>query len=581
MIVCGLKLTHDGAVAVLDGNRLIFSTEMEKLANNRRYSQVQDLTVVPQLLADHGLKVDDVDAWVVDGWDGADTGSVALHNEGTPLELTLAPYRENDVVRSLLQPGYAGVLPIGGEILPYRSYVHVAGHLASAYGSSPFATAGQPAVVLIWDGGLFPRLYFVGTDGGVDNGGELFPLIGHSYATAAHHFGPYRREDEAETVDDLGVAGKLMAYVALGTARPEIQAVLAETFHEHFEADTPRVAAYRREIRGVGSNGERSMRHVHAFFRDVRARLEPTGAGAEDVLASVHQFLEDLLVERTVARVRHWRGDGPHNLCFVGGCALNIKWNSALRAHPLFTDVWVPPFPNDSGSAIGTATAHLATLGGGTAGRIPALDWSVRLGPALGPVGGLPAGWTSSPCDPAELARYLHETGRPVVVLDGRAELGPRALGGRSILAAATDPAMKDELNAVKDREHYRPVAPICLVEHAPAIFDPGTPDPYMLFDHRVRPDWLDRVPAIVHLDGTARLQTVAQADAPVLHRILAEYHRLSGIPVLCNTSANHHGRGFFPDVASALEWRRVDAVWSDNRLYRCTARTFSERTAR
>jgi carbamoyltransferase len=162
----------------------------------------------------------------------------------------------------------------------------------------------------------------------------------------------------------------------------------------------------------------------------------------------------------------------------------------------------------------------------------------------------------------------LHKTGEPVVLLHGRAELGPRALGGRSIIAPAADPAMKQRLNDIKKREHYRPVAPICLAEHAPGIFSPGTPDPYMLFDHEIRPDWRDQIPAVIHLDGTARLQTVGPSDDPMLRELLAVYHDLSGIPVLCNTSANLHGSGFFPDVASALNWGKVRYVWTGGILH-------------
>lgn len=127
---------------------------------------------------------------------------------------------------------------------------------------------------------------------------------------------------------------------------------------------------------------------------------------------------------------------------------------------------------------------------------------------------------------------------------------------------------MKDRLNDVKGRERYRPVAPICLEARAPEVFTPGVPDPYMLFEHEVRPDWQNRVPAVVHLDGTARVQTVGPRDDPFVFEVLTEYERLSGIPLLCNTSANLNGSGFFPDVRSAMRWGRVPAVWSDGMLY-------------
>ncbi|MGW8331164.1 carbamoyltransferase N-terminal domain-containing protein [Streptomyces sp. NPDC055897] len=564
MLTCGLKLTHDGAVALYNDDTLVFSVEVEKLNNNPRYSEVKNLDTVCELLADFGYRPEDVDHWVIDGWDGQTHGSAAIADGAeAPVTLKLAPYRESDDGTALLTPHQMGTFSLGGVAVSYTGYAHLAGHLASAYCTSPFAARGESSLVLVWDGGCFPRLYQVATDGTVENGGEVFPLIGHAYAMGAHHFGPYRRDNESESVDDLSVAGKLMAYIALGTVREEIVAVLAEEFHRHFEADSATVRDFRSNVGGWGSNAEPSHRYVHAYYRSVRQRLEDAGAFQdEDVLASIHQFLEDLLVQRVAERVQEWKGEGPWNLCFVGGCALNIKWNSALRAHPVFQDVWVPPFPNDSGSALGTGAAHLLATGAARS-----IKWSPRLGPAVRP--SQPAeGWHSRPCSTQALAQLLHESGDPVVVVHGRAELGPRALGNRSILAAATEPKMKDRLNEIKGRESFRPVAPICLEEHAPAVFSPGTPDPHMLFDHDVRPEWVERIPAVLHLDGTARLQTVGHDDDATLRELLTAYHELSGVPVLCNTSANYNGSGFFPDVASVMAWGRIDRIWSDGVLF-------------
>nr|WSZ19207.1 nodulation protein U [Streptomyces canus] len=566
MITAGLKLTHSGGLALLEDDKLLFHIEVQKLANNARYSPVADLRLIPEILAEHGFKVSDVDHWALDGWDGADYGHLSVLDHGTPLELKVAPYRENDTINSLVRPGVTGELPIGGTTVTYNSYVHMSSHFGAAYCSSPFAAHGEDSFVLVWDGGCFPRLYFVdAARGTVENGGEVFPLIGHSYAMAAQYFGPWARKsgDRSQVVDDLSVAGKLMAYIALGKPQDVVQEAMRDAFHRNFEAPTDAVAEYRRAVIGCGSNGEPSHRYTHAYLGDAAERIAALGVSDEDVLASMHQFMEELLVERVVEKITRWKGEGPWNLSFAGGCALNIKWNSALRAHPVFNDVWVPPYPDDSGSAIGTACAEYARGNG-----VSAVQWHQRQGPALVPTPRTPDGWASRDCAPAEVARILHESGEPLVFLRGRAELGPRALGARSIIAPANDPAMKDLLNDLKDREHYRPVAPICLTEHAPQIFDPGTPDPYMLFDHDVRPEWLDRVPAITHLDGTARLQTVGEDDDPVLAEILRTYHELSGVPVLCNTSANLNGHGFFPDAASAMKWGRTRHVWADGVLY-------------
>jgi len=176
--------------------------------------------------------------------------------------------------------------------------------------------------------------------------------------------------------------------------------------------------------------------------------------------------------------------------------------------------------------------------------------------------------WSTFDCSLQELAEVLHVLDEPVVFLNGRAELGPRALGNRSILGAPVNPGMKTTLNRVKKREDYRPVAPICIEEDAKGIFLPGSPDPLMLYDHLVKDDWKDKIPAVCHLDGTARLQTISHIDNPVIYELLMEYKKLSGVPLLCNTSANYNGKGFFPDAESATTWGQVDMVWCETKMY-------------
>jgi carbamoyltransferase len=564
VLICGLKLTHDGAVALLDGDNLIFSTEVEKRANNRRYSNITDLSSIIDILAEFGYRPQDIDEWVVDGWDGRTSYNLQIHNDGRSAIVPVGPYRESELFPDPFRPALSGVLPIGDEDYRYTSYTHAAGHLASGYLSSPQAARGEPSFVLVWDGGLFPMLYWAEPGGGVRPLGALFPMIGHAYAMAGLSFGPQRGASQATKSDELSVAGKLMAYIALGRIRQPVLEILRTSFRQIFESHSESATLYRKTIGGYGSLYEASRPPVFELFREVRRQIERLGVSDEDVLASVHQFISDLLVERLVARMRDWPVPGPWNLCFVGGCALNIKWNSALRALPEVRQMWVPPFPNDSGSAIGAAALGMIQHGG-----VRPISWRVRSGPHLGPAPKkAPPGWTATPAGAAEVAGILDRTGEPVVVLNGRAELGPRALGGRSILAAPTSAAMKDQLNRIKGREFYRPVAPICLLDQAPLIFDPGSPDPYMLFDHAVRPDWRQKIPAVVHLDGTARLQTVSPDDDPFLAAVLVEYQKLSGIPVLCNTSANHSGSGFFPDVDSALTWGKVNFVFASGVLY-------------
>ncbi|WP_439406340.1 nodulation protein NodU [Bradyrhizobium sp. DASA03076] len=551
MRICGIKLTHDGSVALVEDGRLVFCIEQEKRDNNRRYQTIENLDTVVLALAEHGLTPNDIDQFVIDGWDGEVESEFQVLSGSERLTLKGAPYVERP--EGLLFSNEGSGLVLDGKSVSYRSYAHVTGHVTSAYCTSPFAKNGEPAFCLVWDGCIFPRLYHVAPGGGrfLEC---LFPMIGHAYAVAGHHFGPYRQPNRTNW--DLGVAGKLMAYIGLGTPDEDIITVFRSLYEKHFAADTESARQYRENI----SNGEASLAATHDFFAESALRLD--AKRAEDILASFHVFLERLLVrEMALALLRHSYFSGPRNLCIAGGCGLNIKWNSALRETGLFDAVWVPPFPNDSGSAIGAAcSAMVADKGFGP------LEWSVYSGPALRS-GDASSEWDARPCSIRELAALL-ASNKPVVFLAGRAELGPRALGGRSILAAATSPGMKDYLNDIKFREHFRPVAPICLEDRAPDIFDPGTPDPYMLFDHQTRPEWRDRIPAVVHLDGSARLQTISRTSQQTAVELLIEYEKLTGIPLLCNTSANHHGRGFFPDVAAACEWGRVEHVWCDGLLW-------------
>ncbi|MFE1170313.1 carbamoyltransferase N-terminal domain-containing protein [Nocardiopsis sp. NPDC058789] len=553
MLVCGLKLTHDGGLALIEDGRLVTSVEAEKLDNNRRFQPLDRLETVADVLAAEGVAVTDVDRFVVDGWFaplGQDQDSPVLEHvtdHGRALRLPVAPYIEGPDTHVLDVHRFRG-LPLGGREHDYTSYHHSAQHLMGAYAASPFPGRGEDSLVLVWDGGMTPVLYHVEPDPlRVTRLGELFPLYGSAFADFCAALPPFHSPDDRTDAArhamprNLDVAGKAMAYAALGTDEPGYDAVLD------------------RILGGLDLSFTNGDDLARALTREGGARWN--GASDADLIATFQGYLGRRLRGALTARM-----DGaslPPRLVLAGGCALNIKWNSLLRSCGLFEHVWVPPFPNDSGAALGAASVEWALHSGR-----PALEWGVYQGPRVRPAEADPPGYVSRPCDVDELARILHEHGDPVIVLSGRAELGPRALGHRSILAPATDASMKKVLNRIKDREDYRPVAPVCLEHRAPEVFSPGTPDPYMIFDHGTRPGWADKVPAIVHLDGTARLQTVNERQSPLVHRLLTAYERLSGIPLLCNTSANHKGRGFFPDVASAAAWGGVGAIWSDGRLY-------------
>lgn len=545
MRICGIKTTHDGSVALIEDGRLVFSYEMEKIGNNERYAKIGDLAEAFDLLEQHGFAVDDVDHYVLDGWHK--THKVRPWH-GQEVEIVLAPYR-----RGLLGDDVFAAFPNTVADLTYDSYTHYAGHVAAGYCTSPFAERGEDAFVLCWDGWMLPFLFHVTADGTARTVGALHPLIGNSYHELCRPFPPF--DPPIEFPHILGLAGKIMAYAAVGKPQEHVIEHLRDQMSQAAEAvlgaDWRTVSDRRLQVdTGV------------AILEKMRKAIDVEAASADDMIASIHEFLQRELVSGLGALLDAYDSTVPTNLCVVGGCGLNIKWNSALRDSGLVQEVWVPPFPNDAGSAIGTAAVAMMK-------RTPtrAIAWDVYSGPELLPSEPL-SGWSHRECSIEELARLMHDSDEPVVFLNGRAELGPRALGNRSILAPATSARMKEVLNEVKEREWYRPVAPICLEDRAPEVFDPGTPDPYMLFDHQVREQWVDRVPAICHLDGTARLQTVNASQNPLVHDLLTAYAAISGVPLLCNTSANFKHSGFFPDVRSAMEWGRVRLIWSEGELY-------------
>jgi carbamoyltransferase len=558
-VICGLKLTHDGAVAVLDSGELLFSVEAEKIDNRPRYSRLSDMADVVAQLDAHGIDIGDLDAISVDGWvqsrGGDAAAEITLVDRGTQT-IGLAGYAvigEPGERPDALERFAGSDLPLGSKTFEYSSYPHATGHALASYCTSPFALRGEPALVLVWDGGMPAVLYlFDPAAGKLTSLGTVVPIAGALYPIFASQFDPFkvpaaqRRAlgavgDFAQLEALLPISGKVMAYAAL---------------------DAPSEQAIGIMQRITSSMGPIGVTGALLWSHRVRAELEPLELSTAATLASFQEHLFRLLTRGLAAEPAAGLAAQGLPLCLSGGCALNIKWNAGLRASGRFRDLWVPPFPNDAGSAIGTACTEMLRRTGRSA-----LQWSVYSGPGIRPTAEIPPGWTATPCEIERVAESLHRDGEPVVVLHDRAELGPRALGHRSIIAPATSPGMQDRLNRIKGREAYRPVAPICLEDRAPELFDPGSPDPFMLFEHRVRPAWLERVPAIVHADGSARLQTVGPGN-PLVHRLLSAYDRLSGVPVLCNTSANHPGRGFFPDAGSAMRWGGVRLVWCDGVLY-------------
>jgi len=250
-----------------------------------------------------------------------------------------------------------------------------------------------------------------------------------------------------------------------------------------------------------------------------------------DIAASV----QDVYVARLLELMRAARRRGrSRNLVFMGGCALNCSANTRLI--DMWDDIWIMPNPGDSGSSLGAASALY--------GR--PIDWT---GPYLGHniSGNYPV---------EDILFHLSKSGI-VAVANGRAEFGPRALGNRSILADPRSLGMKESVNSIKRREPFRPFAPVIRECDASEWFELEKPSPYMQFAVKCRRP--HQIPAVVHEDGTSRVQTLSRSQHPGLYEVLTRWGEKTGVPVLLNTSLNIKNQPLLNDMHDVEVWRKLN----------------------
>lgn len=334
--------------------------------------------------------------------------------------------------------------------------------------------------------------------------------------------------------------------------------------------------SYRLDLRFLGYP-RRSAAWTHAF-EDVFGPPFPSGAleqaldeRAADIAASIQLVVEDAIL--SLAQQAQKR-TGARDLCFAGGVAQNVLANARIVREGIFDRVYVPPAPGDSGGAVGCA-AYLAHA----VFRLPRPPGhQAYLGPEYSNEdvrrAVSAAGLRSRELKVDELvatAARMISAGKVVGWFQGRMEFGPRALGARSILADARDARMKDHVNAVvKYREPFRPFAPAVLAEEAALYFEGHQASPFMSFAVRVRPEARSVIPAVTHVDGTSRLQTVEQGGHPLFRELLHALRELTGHGIVLNTSFNIRGE---PIVATPVDALRtfarsgIDALFLERHL--------------
>jgi carbamoyltransferase len=521
MRVLGLNAVfHDPAAALVVDGEVVAAAEEERFSRRKHGKRPVPFATweLPELsarwcLQRAGIAPEDLDA-VAYSYDPA-----------------LAPPLGNDItaddwegLRTLyaaraprfLQTALPGLDPAVVTFVPH----HVA-HAASAHLAAPWPSSS--VLVLDGRGERASHLAGRGVDGELDVlfTQELPHSLGLMYEEATEHLGFLRSSDEY----------KVMALASYGepTLLPELRQLVRATGDGGFRVETIDWSALAKRVQPGDTWGPE-----HA-----------------NLAASVQVRLEEVLLD--LAGWLHHR-TGDRVLTMAGGVALNCVANSRLAEEGPFEHLWVQPAAGDAGTALGAAL-HVAAQLGDVVRPMPGADLGRDFSDE-----DIEAWLTTArvpyerPVDIAVAVAEVLAADGVVAWFQGRSEYGPRALGHRSLLAHPGHERNLERLNDVKGREQFRPVAPMVLASRAAELFDGPLPSPYMLFTHRVAPEWVDRIPAVVHVDGSARIQTVDPTDEPLVARMLEAFATRTGLPVVVNTSLNTAGRPMVDDPRDALE---------------------------
>ncbi|HEV8461327.1 MAG TPA: carbamoyltransferase C-terminal domain-containing protein [Gaiellaceae bacterium] len=539
--ILGLNAYHgDAAAALVVDGALVAAAEEE------RFNRVKHVAGFPSLavawcLAEAGLKPNDVDHVAI--------GRDPRANIGAKLRRTLRHRPGLRYVRERLsnqaQVGNAADAladALGVERGSLRAKVHHVehhrAHAASAFFVSPF----DDAAVLSVDGfGDFASTMLAAGRGSrlevLDR--VLFPhSLGIFYTAVTQWLGFPHYGDE----------GKVMGLAPYG--EPQYLDRMRELVHLDVPLFTLGLDYFTHHSRGVEmtwADGSPSVGRIFSqrmedLLGPARRPDEPIVKHHEDVARSLQAMLEDayLHLVRTL-----WERTQNPRLCLAGGVALNAVANGRIIPETSFTDVYVQPAAGDSGTAVGAAFDVWHAQGGARGNVMRSADWGPHYSDEECASAIAAAGLSARRLEDDELFPFVAARiadGEVVGWFQGQMEFGPRALGQRSIVADPRRDDMKDILNArIKHREPFRPFAPSILSERVGEWFDQDYPSPFMVLVYKTRVEKREQIPAVNHVDDTGRVQSVDADVLPRYWRLITEFDKLTGVPILLNTSFNEN----------------------------------------
>lgn len=510
---------HDGAFAYLEDGHLIASIEAEKNSHYRHsplsipdvFSVLGELKEVPDVLCRSG--------W----WPG-----------NTPLseQRWLAGYR--GVSNSDIIVGQELFL---GKTIDYFSSTHERSHLLCAFGMSNMPK-GTSCYALLWEG-VIGSFYKIDKELNLIKLADVMPEPGHRYALLYGLADPTFDKKNAE-FSRFSDAGKLMALASFSKrSKPsdEEEKIIAFLMQDCLHLKPKECEALRH------------YQHYNVGLDDAEFR-NFAGIVSDRIFDRFYKYAKSNM-ER----------DMP--LLIAGGCGLNCDWNTKWRETNLFSEVFVPPVANDSGSAIGTAIDAQFHFTGN-----PKLNWDIYSGLEFIDDDSFDASLFDEYETNYTVISEMLASNLIIGWVNGKYEIGPRALGNRSILASPFHNSTRERLNVIKQREQFRPIAPVCLEEDAERWFSCNHPSPFMLYTKLVSTDALA---AVTHVNGTARIQTVSSDTNSHLHDLLVAFKVLTGYGVLCNTSLNFKGKGFINNIADLSAYtieHNLDGFVIEGRCY-------------
>ena len=550
MLILGINAYHgDVAAAILRDGELVAAVEEERFRRIKHYAGFPQ-EAIRSCLAMAGAESGDIDAVAVSRDPRAHLwrkGVFALKHRPS---LSLVGDRAANAmaVRHLAQ-ACAGALGLEETHVARRMHYveHHAAHLASSFFASPFDDAAVCAIDGFGD--------FVSTSMGIGRGPCLtiqnrvfFPhSLGLLYLALTQFLGFHKYGDEF----------KVMGLAPYGepTFVDKVRQLVDVSERGDLALDLSYFSHWSGGMTMTWKDGEPAIGRVFTpkleeLLGPARRPEEVLDARHEAIAASLQRVHEEVVFK--LLRALHARVRSPR-LCLAGGCAMNSVANGKIRAETPFTDLYIQPAAADNGTALGAAL-HVWHRGGGSR-RFEMRHgyWGPQFDDAA-----IAAAIDARQSQVEELSclrsrisseQHLYDwtasriaDGKVVGWFQGRMEWGARALGNRSIVADPRRRDMRDIINArIKFREKFRPFAPSVAVEALDDFFVGAVPDPFMIQIYPVRPDKRDVIPAVTHVDGSGRLQTVSRDTNPRYWALIQAFGRQTGVPVLLNTSFNEN----------------------------------------